>query len=324
MSKADPQERGEVELIARGEISREGLEFIQHQLGRQGLSTEVAKFDTGEPEYPPLPLEIPYTLDGLRTRDQFVVREHMSEFRERFAPGFSENVARRVFGIIGGSSQVRYRTRPNPPPEELGLRVSERHEVGIPKSPGPQEIDAAVELGSLLDFDGNISRLDHVSLQMEYFLRLFTDKVREQLEQPESEHSVNINRGPYSLSDITTEDHFLVREHLWEFREQFASEFTKQDAGRAFSIVLHPQTGGHLNRSRSSIDPAERGLIIRERKEIGFPAAPPTTFNREAVQVGSFLRFLENTPLHTLYGYTPKRGDFLDRLASHLTQKISR
>ena len=135
------------------------------------------------------------------------------------------------------------------------------------------------------------------------------------------EETINIVRGPYSLSEITSEDYFLVREHLWEFRDQIAPHVSKIDAGRALSMLLHPQTNvPYIN--REELDPAELGLIIKDRQLIGFGAGPPATFNRGAVQVGSLFRFLESNNLTELYGYTPQRGAFLDELALYLSHKI--
>jgi hypothetical protein len=193
MNRVDPQESGVVELIARGEITRESLEFIRQQLGRQGLSTEVLIWDNGEPEAAPIPEELPYDLDEIISPEQYLVREHVTEFRQRFAQGYSENRVRLLFGILGGSSQKRYRTRPGPAPEALGLVVTNRRSVGLPRPKAPQEIDSAVQVGSLLSFaerarSNEVPYTRGFNIETKSLLFLLTERLQAQIDAASALH----------------------------------------------------------------------------------------------------------------------------------------
>jgi len=129
----------------------------------------------------------------------------------------------------------------------------------------------------------------------------------------------------YSLSEITSRDQFFVREHAQEFRSVFAPQHTREDMGRAFGMLLDPQSGSHMRpESRIHISPAELGLIIKTRKELGFPPAPRNVYNVDAVEVGSFLTFMEALDgLNVdIYGLNDTRRDFLDKFAAQLELQI--
>jgi hypothetical protein len=130
--------------------------------------------------------------------------------------------------------------------------------------------------------------------------------------------------SPYYFSQITSGNQFLIREHFWEFRDQFAKEFTELDAGRALSAVLHPQKGPNQPWSaRLSLDPADLGLVVKARDELGFQPAPPQTFNVEAIQIAGLINLVERPEvLRELFGMTLKREDFLNRLVSQLKKQI--
>lgn len=133
-----------------------------------------------------------------------------------------------------------------------------------------------------------------------------------------------ISIPPYSFSRITSRNQFLIREHFWEFRDQYATEFTELDAGRALSAVLHPQKGPNQPWSaRLSLEPADLGLVVKARDELGFRAPPPQTFNVEAIQIAGLMDLLEKPEvLRELFGMTLKREDFLNRLIGQLKKQI--
>jgi len=129
----------------------------------------------------------------------------------------------------------------------------------------------------------------------------------------------------YALAAITVREQYLVREHLEEFRSKFVPQYSKEDAGRALGILLGPQIGRHTDHFRQRLNPAELGLVIADRKELGFPAAPQTTFNKDAVQVGSFLEFaatIDQPPKPQLYGFNSTRREFILSLADHLALQM--
>ncbi len=178
-----------IKIVARGDLSREQLDFILRQLGALGLSTEVEIIKSAS-ELPPVPLELPYHLDGINSHEQYLVREHLTEFREKFARGVTEQKCRLLFGILGGSSQVRYRTRPNPLPESLGLVVVQRAEIGMPKLKSPQEVATAVQVGSVIEFADRAQRSEipvairGLSGDTLALLVLLSEKLKEQLADP--------------------------------------------------------------------------------------------------------------------------------------------
>lgn len=185
----DRSETLQVEIRARGEVSRESLGLIELQLGRQGLSTEVRIVNAAESDILPVPAEIPYLLNGVTNREQYVVREHLTEFKDRFAAGYTESQVRRLFGILGGSTWRKpghSRTRPAPPPEELGLIVEFRHLVGFPKPTQPAELNSAVQVGSILDFTervrtGQAPSIWGFSAEPRSLLDLFSRKLEDQI-----------------------------------------------------------------------------------------------------------------------------------------------
>jgi hypothetical protein len=135
---------------------------------------------------------------------------------------------------------------------------------------------------------------------------------------------VEIVPGPYPFTEINSVNQFLIREHVWEFRERFAPDYTREDAGKALSAILHPAVGPNQpTRDRKLIDPADIGLVVKERREVGFGAPPAQTYNVEAVQVGGFLN-LVNDPdnFGMLYGINPRGKVFLEQMASLLQQQI--
>ena len=136
-----------------------------------------------------------------------------------------------------------------------------------------------------------------------------------------------IPKGPYGLSEITTRGHFLVREHMMDYREEHAPEYSKEDVGRALSMLVNPEMGWHKSpRTRQKLDPKEQfGLIVKSRKELGFRSSGPNIYIKDGINVGSFLDFVDSIGINgfsSLYGHTENREGFLVDLAQHLQQQI--
>jgi len=133
------------------------------------LGEMIARAKAARAELQPI---LPYSFHEINSPDQFLVREHLTEFQETYAPHISRTYDGKVFGMLGGSSQRRYRTRQIPSPEELDLIVRERTEVGFRPSASPNYLTTAVQVGSVLGF---VDRMKEGTLP--YFWGLSNEKI---------------------------------------------------------------------------------------------------------------------------------------------------
>lgn len=147
-----------------------------------------------------------------------------------------------------------------------------------------------------------------------------------EISAPKPPEPETLVRGPYDLDEISSEDHFLIREHFFEFGERFFPNYPRNEMGKVLGLLLRPSYRYGYLRSATNLDPAQFGLLIIDRFELGFGAGPPQTFSRGAVHVGSFLNFVENLDSNGglgIWGLNTERKYFLDRLAEHLKMQIT-
>src|SRR3989344_114362 len=140
-------------IIVRGVLSPEQVEKNLRFLAAQGLKTEIVDSKAYKDLREGLKIhrqEI-YSVDEIISREQFLVREHFSEFRINYCADLPTTTSGIAFGVVthpkrlllkiyrhyDRSSRVRRyeprHTRPEEPidPDSLGLVVRRRDEVGL-------------------------------------------------------------------------------------------------------------------------------------------------------------------------------------------------
>lgn len=162
-------------IIARGVLSPEQVEHNLRFLAAQGLKTEIVDSKAYRDLREGLRIQRPemYSVDEITTREQFLVREHFSEFRINYRADLPTTTSGIAFGVVTHPKRIlpkiyryynpsrasRYHhrdIRPEEPidPDNLGLVVRRRDEIdlAIPDNLPRGANLAAVQVGSLLEF----------------------------------------------------------------------------------------------------------------------------------------------------------------------------
>ena len=124
--------------------------FVQTAQRAGSLAFELAK------RLPDALYQSSYALETITSREHFLATEHIRAFREQYAPQYTPQRADRAFGILlhpssGGTALSK---RHDIKPEELGLIVKTREEVGLPLPSRDAQVGNVnvVQVGSFLDF----------------------------------------------------------------------------------------------------------------------------------------------------------------------------
>ncbi|MEM6997493.1 MAG: hypothetical protein AAF413_01135 [Patescibacteria group bacterium] len=132
-----------------------------------------------------------------------------------------------------------------------------------------------------------------------------------------------------NFSSLRASSDFMAIEHARDFRNTHVpDEFTLQKGSRAFGLLVRPtqSCSGEVGISdRRHLEPTSLGLIVKTREELGFPKIPGETVHKRAVQVGSFLSFME-IPLRDMpyiFGLNKGTYAFLDKMRGKLLKQIA-
>lgn len=159
----------EVIILARGELTPEEIEYNLRFLGARGLRTEII-----DPKGPRdfrerlIAQDTIYSIDEITSDQQFLAKEHFSEFRKQYRADLHPVVAGTAFSVLVNPKQYGYhpfsssqRKYANPPlkyipPENLGLVVRTRESVGLPLPLYPTANLQVVRVDSFLGFASDL------------------------------------------------------------------------------------------------------------------------------------------------------------------------
>ena len=132
----------------------------------------------------------------------------------------------------------------------------------------------------------------------------------------------------YPLAQINSYSQYLVREHFDELVTGMEGQSSKL-ASSTFAAIVNPKQNipGRQRPLQVSFDPAEVGLVVAHRRDIGIcPTPPPYSFSSDfAIQVSSFLDFVEkvnNGQIGGMLGLGEARKAILNTLADQLHNQI--
>lgn len=146
-----------------------------------------------------------------------------------------------------------------------------------------------------------------------------------------------------ALEALTSREHFLVKEHCWQFRDSSVAVISDVQLEKIFNTLVETRPSneayqrGPDGRGRLKGEPRPRdGIIIRKRPDVGLPPYSPAeserTFNIDlagyAIQVGSLLDYAQNLPSINQpnqseedYPISPM-DEFIIGLADHLKAQL--
>lgn len=137
------------------------------------------------------------------------------------------------------------------------------------------------------------------------------------------------NREMYPLSEVTTRDHYLIKEHFDEIEEQVGRKYPKGFIGRAYAELVYPKRQYHGQRTGapSHMEPIEVGLVVAEREDLDLPRtkSPYTASGKRALQAGSFLDFMAKVnsgEMMDLDGLGDIRKEFFNQAAVAIELQI--
>ncbi len=204
----------EVIIVAKGQLSHEEIEHNLRFLAAQGLKTEIVDSKAYRDLREGLAIRRPEicSVDEINSGEQFLVREHFSEFRINYRADLPTTTSGIAFGVVTHPKRIlpkisryydpsrsrRYRPRDIRPeesidPDSLGLVVHRRDEVGLPI---PENLPrgtnvAAVQVGSLLEFIRDVlpdqkSSINGLTDKTEKFLVALAQHLEERIRISES------------------------------------------------------------------------------------------------------------------------------------------
>lgn len=135
-------------IIARGELPNSELRHTLEFLGRQGLKTETRSVYLSQEENEFLAL-IPASIEEVTNREQFLGREHFSEFAQNcmsYHP--SKYTVGRAFKLVTMPYRGKRTDKRFVDPSAFGLMVCERTDID---PMGYRKSSKVVNVGSLLD-----------------------------------------------------------------------------------------------------------------------------------------------------------------------------
>lgn len=146
-------------VIAKGNVSPRTRTTALHVLGALGLSTEVMD-EAAYLQLRPEVLPAVYPLESIRSREQFVTKEHVLAFRAGYAADIGERMAILGFGtLVMPDTWERRRSGNAVSSDQLGLVVKTREELELPPYPlqattmdAVEKASRAIQAGSLIDF----------------------------------------------------------------------------------------------------------------------------------------------------------------------------
>lgn len=126
-----PVLRNEVVITATGELSAEEAKAISQVLGYIGLTTEIInKTPPQQPRSEPaFEKQKIFSINEVNSSEAFLVKEHFLDWRAKYAAHLSVISTSQAFGHL--VNRHRYGVWPITP-EDMGLVVKDRTEVGFP------------------------------------------------------------------------------------------------------------------------------------------------------------------------------------------------
>src|SRR3989344_2861675 len=199
-------------IIVRGVLSPEQVEKNLRFLAAQGLKTEIVDSKAYKDLREGLKIHRPeiYYVDEITSREQFLVREHFSEFRINYCADLPTTTSGIAFGVVTHPKRIlpkisyspygsypsfsrrRYENRrPEEPiaPDSLGLVVRRRDEVGLAIPDNlPQGTNlAAVQVSGFLEFIRDLlpdqkSDINGLTDKTKKFLKALASHLESQIE----------------------------------------------------------------------------------------------------------------------------------------------
>jgi hypothetical protein len=132
-------------------------------------------------------------------------------------------------------------------------------------------------------------------------------------------------RNTPALKLIRRPSDFIVAEHMIEFCKKWELTPRQQEASRLFGMLVRPTIGMTPLAHRHSIPPTQIGLKVCGREEVGipFPAGDIKLTHTDAVEVDSFLDFVDKTmPTSMVWGLNPHSKSIFKGLAGCLYSQL--